>query len=608
MDLVTPLWSALAGACLMLALMQLVVWCMNRHLWANLWFSLTVLGVFGLTICELITMRAQEIGVYEQAGRWIHLIYLFVTLGILGFVHANFGTGRRWLFGLALGLRMLAVVANFTTGANLHVIAVHSLRKMAFLGGHVTVLGEWQSNPWLRLGLLASLVLLAYVVDASWRLWRIATPDARRRAIVLGGTLAFFIILAPALPALVVVGVLRIPPNASLPFLGMLLAMSYELSREVLKAARMSADLTISQQRLSLAAAAAHLALWEWDVPSGKIWVSNEGRSLYGVSPMGDIDLGTFVATLHEEDRAEVCRAMDEALAGSKPYAAEYRIVLPDTSIRWISAMGRVDRDPHGRAFRMRGVSMDFTKRKQAEIQTDRQRQELAHLSRVSVLGEMAGALAHELNQPLAAMLSNSQVGRRSLNVEIPNLLEMAEIFDDITADAKRAGGIIHGMRAMLKKDAALETSSVHLNDAVNQVLLLLQSEIIGRKLEVTLQLAESLPPARVNHVEFQQVLINLVINGMDAMTAEPNRRCLNIATSLHNGTLVVSVRDSGPGIPAAILSRVFDPFFSTKSAGLGLGLSISRSIIERFGGQLLAENHADGGAVFWMVLPVEAS
>lgn len=608
MDWVTALWSALAGACLMLALMHLVVWCMNRHLWANLWFSLTVLGVFGLTVCEWITMRAQEVAVYEQAGRWIHLIYLFVTLGVLGFVHANFGTGRRWLFGLALGLRMLAVVANFTTGANLHVIAVHSLRKMAFLGGHVTVLGEWQSNPWLRLGLLASLVSLAYVVDASWRLWRTATPDARRRAVVLGGTLAFFIIVAPVLPALVVAGVLKIPPNASFPFLGMVLAMSYELSREVLRAARMSADLTISQQRLSLAAAAAQLALWEWNVPSGRIWVSNEGRALYGVSPIGDIDLGTFVATLHEEDRAEVCRAMDEALSGSKPYAAEYRIVLPDTSIRWISATGRVDRDARGRAFRMRGVSMDFTKRKQAEIQTDHQRQELAHLSRVSVLGEMAGALAHELNQPLAAMLSNSQVGRRGLNVEIPNLLEMAEIFDDITADAKRAGGIIHGMRAMLKKDAPLETPSLHLNDAVNQVLLLLHSEIIGRKLEVALQLAESLPPARVNRVEFQQVLINLVINGMDAMAAEPNRGSLNIATSRQNGTLVVSVRDSGPGIPAEILSRVFYPFFSTKPGGLGLGLSISRSIIERFGGQLLAENHSDGGAVFRMVLPVEAS
>lgn len=608
MDWVTVVWSSLAGACLILAAMHLPIWFMNRRSWAHLWFSVTVFGVIGLMTSEMISMHTESPEVFEKAVRMAHVIYAFICLGVLGFVHMHFGTGRKWLFGLALGMRLLAVVANFTTGSSLHFIAIHSLRKMAFLGEQVTVIGEWEANPWVILGQLASLALLAYVVDASWRLWRTGNPDGRRRAALLGSSLAIFVVLAPALPALVAAGLLEIPAIASIPFLCMVPAMSYELSREVLRSARLAYDLKSSRQRLSLAAAAANMALWERNLSTGYIWVSDDGRALYGVPPLREIDFDLFMATLHVEDRAMVSRAMNNAINGSAPYVAEYRVNLPDGSTRWISAIGKVERDEHGRAILMRGVSMDVTERKLAENQTELQRQELSHLSRVSVLGEMAGALAHELNQPLAAMLSNAQVGSRSLKAGKPDLTEMAAIFDDIAADAKRAGGIIHGMRSMLRKDAPAETPSLNLNDTVSQVMGLLHGEIIGRKQAVTLLLDETLPPAQAGRVEVQQVLINLVINGLDSMNAEPERGPLKIATTRQDGNLIVTVHDSGPGISPEIMTRLFDPFFSTKSGGLGLGLSISRSIMARFGGELLAENHPDGGAVFRMVLPAADS
>jgi two-component system sensor kinase FixL len=608
MNWVTIAWSSVSGACLMLALTHLVIWCRVRHSWSNLWFFITVISVMGMMALELIAMQTQSPRVFETVVCWAHPIYLLTSLGLLGFVHCYFGTGRRWLFALALGLRLSAVAANFATGSSLHFIVVHSLKRISFFGEQVAVPAVWEPNPWIGVGLLASFILLIYVADAAWTLWRSQMPDSRRRAGLLGGSLAFFVLLAPGLPALVSAGLLDLPLIASFPFLGMVLAMGYELSREVLRAARLSIELRASRERLALAAAAANLALWEWEIATGHIWVSDEGRALYGVPSEGDIDLGIFLATLHPDDRVAVSRKMEEAIVGSSPYAAEYRVVLPDGSIHWLSAIGRVEMGTNGRAILMRGVSMDFTSRKKAEHQTEIQRQELAHLSRVSVLGEMSGALAHELNQPLSAILSNSQVGRRSLESDQPDLAEMAAILDDVASDAKRAGGIIHGMRAMLKRDSPSEPEWLVLDELVHEVMAMLNSQIASRRVKVKLDLDGSLSKAWAGRVEIQQVLVNLVINGLDAIGVESRNGILTIGTSQRNGSVLLSVKDSGPGISAAIMPRLFDPFFSTKSGGLGLGLSISRSIMERNGGELKAQNHREGGAVFYMILPIGIS
>ena len=255
---------------------------------------------------------------------------------------------------------------------------------------------------------------------------------------------------------------------------------------------------------------------------------------------------------------------------------------------------------------RLELAEMEHLHRESAErARADESRLELAHLARVSILGELAGTLAHELNQPLAAMLSNAQVGGRMQAAGQLDPIEIPAIFEDIAADAKRAGGIIHGMRAMLKKDGPAEKQALDLNDAVTQALGLLRSEITSRKVEVTLQLDASLPPALANRVEFQQVLINLILNGLDAMASDPHRGPLRIATSRQETSAIVSVHDSGPGLPPEILDRLFAPFFTTKPGGLGLGLSISRGIVQRSGGELLAENHPAGGALFRIVLPV---
>lgn len=601
------LWSALSGACLMLASLHLLVWLRNRRAWENLLFSITVIGVVGLAAGELATMQAGTTGSYAAAIRWSHLNYGLCVACCLGFVHIHFGTGSKRLLGLALGLRALAVLANFTTGESLHIQEIHSLRQDTFLGQTVTMLGEWTPNRWVILGQLAALAQITYVGHAARQLLKTGIRSDQRRALLVGGGLVVFFLAASVQAGLVAAGVLRMPFLISVTFLGVVLVMGYELSRDVLRAAELLRDLQRSEQQLTLAAAAGKMSLWEWDFPTNRIWVNTAGREIYGVQPDETLDYHRFIATLHAADRPMVERAVEAAVAGPDPYATEYRVNLPDGSLRWLSGRGTVERDSQGRALRMRGISMDITERKEAELDFAKNRQELAHLSRVSVLGELAGTLAHELNQPLAAILGNAQVGRRMMNQESPDLKEVSAILDDVADDAKRAGGVIHGMRAMFRKDSVTEAPAIDLNESLDQVLGLLHSEIVSRKAKIELRLGVGLPPAAAGRVEVQQVILNLVINGMDAMKGTAKDLLLEIATWQEDGRLHLAVRDHGPGIPEAMMPRLFEPFLTTKPGGLGLGLAISRGIAERFRGELTAENHPEGGALFRLTLPTAA-
>ena len=190
----------------MTGLVYLLVWSRDRHSWANLCFFFAVIGVLGLAFGEMTTMHAESPEAFGRAIRWTHFVYAIGVVGSLGFVHFYFRTGRSWLLALAIGLRLLVVLANFTTGVNLHFTAIHSLRKIPFLGEQVSVLGEWVPSPWVRLGVLASLVQFVYVVDASIRLWRTGSHESRSRAVVVGGALACFIVIAVGQSALVTTG------------------------------------------------------------------------------------------------------------------------------------------------------------------------------------------------------------------------------------------------------------------------------------------------------------------------------------------------------------------------------------------------------------------
>lgn len=250
-------------------------------------------------------------------------------------------------------------------------------------------------------------------------------------------------------------------------------------------------------------------------------------------------------------------------------------------------------------------VVIDRTER----YELQRNRQELAHLTRVSTLGELAGSLAHELNQPLTAILSNAQAAQRFMAMEPINLNEVREILRDLVEDNHRATEVIRRIRALVKK-GELEAAPLSLADVIGDVVLLLHSDAIVRGIRVFLDVDSALPPVRGDRVQLQQVVLNLLLNAFDAMEshAVADSAVAVVASLDSDGSVRVAVRDQGAGLAADILDRLFIPFFTSKRDGLGLGLSISRSIVEMHGGRIWAENNADRGATFYFTLPAEAA
>jgi two-component system sensor kinase FixL len=223
-------------------------------------------------------------------------------------------------------------------------------------------------------------------------------------------------------------------------------------------------------------------------------------------------------------------------------------------------------------------------------------------------MGELTASLAHELNQPLTAILNNAQVAQRHLENPAPKLEELREILADIVADDKRAAEVIHRLRGLVKK-GTLEHVPLDINDVVGEVAQLVRNDVVLRNVPMAVDLAPGLPSVRGDRVQLQQVVLNMVLNGLEAM-AEPNGRdhALVIRTSWAGEAAVrIAVEDSGDGIDTEDVERLFQPLYTTKPEGLGMGLAIARTIVDAHGGQLRASNNAGGGATFQFTLPVAA-
>jgi C4-dicarboxylate-specific signal transduction histidine kinase len=254
----------------------------------------------------------------------------------------------------------------------------------------------------------------------------------------------------------------------------------------------------------------------------------------------------------------------------------------------------------------LHGVSLDITRQKIAEREAQEHRNEAAHLLRAASLGELATALAHELKQPLAAILSNAQAAQVYLDRDKFDLLEFREILSDIVADDKRASDVIDRVRSLLKKEE-FRPQSLEANQLIRDVLRLLQNDLTSHSVRVVTELTTDLPSIRGDRVQLQQVLINLIINAQEAMSqATKNDRTLTLRSGrMGDSVIQISVADTGNGIPPGGEEAVFESYYTTKPQGLGLGLSLSRSILIAHGGRLWAEHGASDGATFHCTIPV---
>lgn len=602
----------MASACLTLALAYAVIWIKQKERPAYLLFSLLAASVAIVAGFEFSLMRAETVRQFGEILRWAHPALLILVCSLVWFVRLRFGAGRVWLAHAVCGSRAFATALNFFFAPGLNYREITALRHLAIPGGETIAVAEGVRNPWTTIADLSSLLTVVFIMDATLALWRRGGHDNRRRAAVLGGSFTFFVAIAAGGASLNHAGIIHIPYLISLPFLVVLFAMAYELSSDVLQAARLArcleaseTELRETQERMSLAVNAADLGLWVWDIARDEIWRTDSGYALFGIPPMERINLARFFSVLHEDERESVRQAVEKALKGQGDYESEYRITLPDGRLRWVASRGRAEFDSRGRPLRMRGVSIDITRRKQAELEVQKQRDELAHLSRVTMLGELSGSLAHELNQPLTAILSNAQAARRFLEHEGADIQEVREILGDIVEEDKRAGEVIRRLRLLLKK-GEVQHLPVDLNEIVVDALKLAHSDLVNQGLTVETLLASNLSLIQGDKVQLQQVLLNLVMNACDAMAdMPPVERRLGILTEAVEGGVRVSVRDRGRGIAAEDLERIFEPFMTTKAQGMGLGLVVCRTIICAHGGQIWASNNPDGGACLYFTLPL---
>jgi PAS domain S-box-containing protein len=356
---------------------------------------------------------------------------------------------------------------------------------------------------------------------------------------------------------------------------------------------------------MRLAADAANLGIWEWDLSKDEIWATNARRALIGWPTSGQITLDYFISRMHPDDRNRIRQAIDDAIHEGKDYDAEYRLVLPDGIVRWMASHGSVHLDANGKPARLLGISIDITARKQAEFEVRQRRDELSHLSRVALIGEMSASIAHELNQPLAGIASNASAGQRFIDRGKIDRQEIRDLLADISADARRASDVVRQIRSMIRKEQS-PRQPINLNDIVMKVAHMVGPDALLHSCNLKTSLDESLPTVEADPVQMQQVLVNLIMNAFDAMReiALPKRK-VEITTE-HNddGTVRTSVRDYGIGVSWETSEKMFEQFFTTKAEGLGMGLAIVRSIVESHGGKIEAENVAGGGARFSFVLP----
>lgn len=361
----------------------------------------------------------------------------------------------------------------------------------------------------------------------------------------------------------------------------------------------------VEAQRLS------HTGSWYWNARTGEVIWSQEFFVIFGFDPeKTKASYSLYLDRIHPEDRSKVEQVRCAAAREKRDFDAEYRLLFPGGLIKFLHSVGHCVVSPSG-DIKYVGAVMDITERKRAEEEHERLRQaqaDLAHMNRVSTMGELTASLAHEIKQPISAARTNARTCLRWLARDQPDLAEAREAASRLIKDVTRASDIISRIGSLFKKDV-LQREWVDVNDLIRGMILLLRSEAARYSIWILGDLADGLPKILADRVQLQQVIMNLMLNGIEAMRGISTPGKLTITSQQdENGQLLVSVADTGVGLQPGQAERIFKAFFTSKSQGTGMGLPISRSIIESHGGRLWATPNLGPGTTFQFTLPVEAT
>jgi two-component system, LuxR family, sensor kinase FixL len=518
------------------------------------------------------------------------------------FLRFYFGTGRDWLAWTICGARTLALVLNFAFHPNLNFSEITSLRQIQLWGEMVSApIGV--TNRWTLVGQLCSLLFLVHVVDAAITAWR---RGDRRRALMMGGVMSIGIFAAAGQAALLVWGVVPMPYFLSLVFLAIVLVMSYELSQDLLRAAQLAGQLQASEAEFRSLFELSAVGAAQAHPDTGRLTrVNKRFCEITGYSA-NELLAMTYRDLTHPEDA--VIDALKIEAVRQRPaetWESEKRYIRKDGVVVWVSVNGTLICDKNGLPYCLLATIRDITRRKQVEKALAEHRRELAHVSRVSTMGELAASLAHELKQPLTGILSNAQAGELLLDRTPLDAGELQGVLTDVISDTRRASEIIDQMRNFLRgRDTPRRP--VDINVIVEEALRIVHSEAVIKDIRLSTGLEPKLPLVMGDRIQLQQVLLNVIANAQQAMARmNSSARQLIIRTTRNeDGCVMITADDSGPGFEPGTLGKAFQPFFTTKPEGIGMGLAICMSIIEAHSGKISAANRPEGGVRIRIELP----
>jgi PAS domain S-box-containing protein len=378
--------------------------------------------------------------------------------------------------------------------------------------------------------------------------------------------------------------------------------------RDITERKRAEESLRRSEAYLAEAQRLTHTGSWAFNITTREILHSSEEHSrLYGFDPdTGIPSFEEFVQRIHPDDRTRVVETAERANSAGKDFESHFRVVLPDGTTKYVYGIAHPVFNASGDVAEFVGFVMDVTERKQAEEERERLRQvqaDLAHLSRVTTMGELTASVAHEIRQPIAAAATNAKTCLLWLARDDPDLAEAREAASRIVKDVTRAADIISRISLLFKK-GGLQRELVDVNELIREMIVLLRSEANRYSLSIRAILPEHLPKVMADRVQLQQVFMNLMLNAIDAMKGLTGGGELTIKSEACDGQVLISVSDTGVGLPPEQAEQIFRAFYTTKDNGTGMGLPISRSIIESHGGRLWAAGASGRGATFQFTLP----